>query len=154
MKKNLLLVAAALLTGVLTYALLLRTATQEHHTLLQRSDGEMEWLRKEFKLTEAQFIRIKTLHENYEPICMQLCAKVSQANERLEKNVQDSRAVTPEVADALKTSMVVQEECRKAMLGHIYAVSQEMSPDQGARYLRMMLPHIVQPPIMASQHHH
>ena len=154
MKRNFALILAALLTGLLVYGVLFRTATREPHTLLQSSDGEMEWLRREFKLDAAQFGRIKVLHDNYDPVCMQLCARVSEANARLQQAVQGNPTFSAEVTDALHGSVAVQEECRTAMLGHLYAVSREMNPDQGARYLQMMLPHVIQPPIRNQSHCH
>lgn len=147
MNRNLLVVIGALLVALVAYGLFFKTATREPHALLQTSGGELEWLRREFKLTDAQFTRIRTLHENYEPTCEKLCARVRAANEHLDQVVHANQTFTPAVAEALKACTAVQEDCRLAMLGHIYAVGAEMSPENGARYVRMMLPHIVQPPI-------
>jgi 3-methyladenine DNA glycosylase Tag len=41
--------------------------------------------------------------------------------------------------------VAVQAECRRALLAHVYAVSAEMPPDDGARYLKMMTARIVEP---------
>lgn len=153
MNKNLAVILAALLTGLLLYGVFFRTATEEPHSLLQTSGGEMEWLRREFQLEDTQFARIRTLHENYDPVCMQLCDRVSQANERLELTVRENRTFSPAVEQALKAAMSVQEECRSAMLNHLYAVSREMSPDQGARYLRTMLPYVIEPSIRGAASH-
>lgn len=108
--------------------------------------SEMEWLRQTFQLNEPQFAAVKQLHESYQPTCEKLCKRIAVANEKLDHLIQSSQSVTPEVEAALRESAEVREDCRKAMLGHIYQVAAEMSTPNRERYLKMMTPRIIMPP--------
>lgn len=112
----------------------------------ERADGEMEWLRREFNLSDEQFARVAALHEAYRPKCDALCAAVVEAHTKLDATIDESRKVTPAVAAALKDVARVEEDCHLAMLAHLYAVSAEMSPPSARRYLAMMKPRIIQSP--------
>jgi len=113
--------------------------------MLHRPDTEMDWLRREFQLSDAQFAQVRAKHQEYAPKCEHMCAQIVEANERLDTLIKNNNAMTPEVEAALHHSAQVQEECRRALLRHVYAVGGEMSPDQGARYLAMMKARLVQP---------
>jgi hypothetical protein len=109
--------------------------------------GELEWLRTSFQLTPAQFDKIKSLQEGYHPTCDRLCQRISVANAKLDQLIQSSQGVTPEIEAALKESSQVREDCRKAMLGHIYQVAAEMRPENRQRYLKLMKTRIITPPM-------
>lgn len=123
-------------------------AGREARAMSERADGEMEWLRREFDLSDDQFARVAALHEAYRPKCDELCAAVVAANSKLDAAIDESRDVTPAVAAALKDVATVEEDCHRAMLAHIYAVSAEMSPPSAQRYLAMMKPRIIRSPEM------
>lgn len=110
-----------------------------------RPAGEMDWLRGEFNLTGGQFAKIKALHEAYQPKCASMCRRIMEADANLDRCVSANTTMTHEVEAALKQCAVVQEDCRRAMLGHIYAVSAEMSPAGRERYLHRMKKWIIQP---------
>ena len=121
------------------------TATNPAKTMLQQSRGEMQWLRREFNLTDAQFARIGRLHEEYTPKCVQMCLRIVEANANASRLIATNHAVTPEVEAALSECSRVHAECRRAMLDHVYGVAREMSPAQGARYIAMMRERIIEP---------
>ena len=105
----------------------------------------MQWLRREYHLSDAQSARVEQVHREYTPKCDLMCAKIMKANARLDQLISANKSVTPEVSAAMKECLAVQNECREAMLGHVYAVSAEMSAADGARYLEMMKARIVEP---------
>ena len=105
----------------------------------------MQWLRSEYHLSDEQFARIQQVHREYSPKCDLMCAKIMRANANLNRLISANKSVTPEVSAAMKECLSVQNECREAMLGHIYAVSAEMTPADGARYLEMMKTRVVEP---------
>jgi hypothetical protein len=115
-----------------------RAAVAPAERMLQESGGELEWLRREFALTDAQFAAVSKAHHEYAPVCEQMCARIAEANARAERLIRANRTVTPEVSAALEEIATVREECRAAMLGHIYAVAAHMTPEQGGRYVEMM----------------
>ena len=59
------------------------------------------------------------------------------------RNMNDLAVRTMEAA--LKECAALQGECRQAMLKHVYAVSAEMSPEDGEHYLKMMTARIIEP---------
>lgn len=119
-------------------------------SMAAHADDEMEWLRREFALNEEEFSRVSALHEAYQPKCDALCAAVVAANAKLDAVVGDNREVTPAVTAALQEAAKVEEECRRAILAHVYAVGAEMRPEAARRYLAMMKPRIVR---SAEAHH-
>lgn len=145
MKKSVFILLLAVASAFGGYWIYYGCATMPGRAMLTQPGGEMEWLRREYHLTDAQFARIQEKHREYTPKCDVMCGKIAKANARLDQLIGANKAVTPEVAAALKVSAAVQEECHQAMLGHIYAVSAEMSPEDGARYLQMMKGRIIQP---------
>jgi plasmid maintenance system antidote protein VapI len=145
MKKVIIVIFIAAAVACAGYWISYRCATATAESMLTKPGGEMEWLKREYHLSDAEFARIQQLHREYAPRCDLMCEKIAQANDKLDQLVSTNRAVTPEVAAALKECLGAQAECREALLGHVYAVSAEMSPQDGARYLQMMKARIVEP---------
>jgi hypothetical protein len=145
MKRAFIVIFIAAVVASAGYWISYRCATASTESMLTKPGGEMEWLKCEYHLSDAQFARIRQLHRDYAPTCDLMCAKITKANNRLDELVSANRTVTPEVAAAMKECLTAQAECREAMLGHVYAVSAEMSPQDGTRYLQMMKTRIVEP---------
>lgn len=144
MKKGALALLVAVLGSAFAYCLYFYCATQPVQAMMNKPSGEMEWLRHEFALTNVQFTKIKALHESYRPKCALMCQRITEANVQVDSLIEKNQTVTPEIEKALKSASAVQEECRQAMLAHIYAVSAEMNPESGRHYLEMMGPRLVQ----------
>ena len=138
MKKGLLILVLAATTALAGYWTYYRCATAPARKMFTQSGGEMEWLRREYHLGDAQFSRIQQLHREYAPKCDLMCEKIANANARLDQLIKASKTFSPEVDSAMKECVAVQAECRRALLEHVYVVSAEMSPEDGARYLQMM----------------
>jgi hypothetical protein len=145
MKKVFIVIFAAVAVAFTGYSISYLCATAPAKSMLTTPGGEMEWLKCEYHLSDAQFARIQQLHWQYAPKCNLMCEKIAKANDRLDQLVSANKTVTPEVTAAMKECLAAQAECREAMLGHVYAVSAEMSPEDGARYLQMMKARIVEP---------
>jgi hypothetical protein len=118
-------------------------STRPTKALLAQQDCGMEWLQKEYRLSEAQFARIEKLHEAYRPACARRCGQVAAAHAKVRELTASSVAMTPEIEAALKEWTLLENDCRLAMLKHVYAVSAEMSPEEGCRYLKMATASIV-----------
>ncbi|PAW78511.1 MAG: hypothetical protein B9S32_06190 [Verrucomicrobia bacterium Tous-C9LFEB] len=119
---------------------------------------ELEWLRAEYQLDDAQYTRVVALHQNYQPVCDALCAKIAAKNAEIDQLIRTSpNGITPALAQAFREEGELRSACRLSMLNHIYAVSREMSPAQGKRYLDMMATQITCPasemPRTHSGHH-
>jgi hypothetical protein len=140
-----LVIAIALAVSLGGYVAYYRCATAPTREMLSRADGEMEWLRDEYHLSDAQFGRIRQMHADYAPKCDVMCEKIANANARLNQLIKANKTFTPELDAAMTECVAVQSECRRALLRHIYEVSAQMSPEDGARYVQMMTARIVEP---------
>lgn len=147
MKKIVLVHLLAIGLALAGYATYYHCATAAARTMSAQADGGMEWLRREYHLSDAQFARVQQVHRDYAPKCDRMCEQIGKANARLDELILTNKTYTPEVAAAMKECLAVQGECRQALLAHIYAVSAEMSPADGSRYLEMMKSRIVEPAV-------
>lgn len=148
MKRSFIIFILAIVFGAMAY-----TGTYYLRPTREMSvqpDGEMEWLRHEFHLTDGQFQKIKILHDQYRPLGDEMCRSISASNERLASLIKSNRMMTPEIEAAFAQSSKLQEECQRAMLEHVYQVSRIMNPDQSQRYLEKMQMSIIQPGRMHS----
>jgi hypothetical protein len=145
MRKGAVLLIVGIVLSAVLYIAYYCFATAPMAGMLKQPGGGLEWLRREFHLTDAQYARIHQLHDSYAPACARMCEKVTRANARLEEVIRRNDGVTVEVQAAMEESAAVRRECSLAMLAHAYVVSAEMSPDQGQRYLEMIQSRLVEP---------
>lgn len=158
--RSLTILSAGLLAGILAFGTAYWWRTREHRQLLASPGSELAWLRHEFRLDDAQFARVAALHSAYRPTCADLCRRIAEQNRLLQEAALRTNVLTPAVAALVAETGKVRDECRAAMLAHLYAVSREMSPEEGRRYLELMLtetcvvqaPHTIQ--AVHSQHDH
>jgi hypothetical protein len=92
-----------------------------------RAQDAMAWLRTEFHLTAAQEAAVTKLQNEYAVVCTDHCLAINAARKR--------SAPAGEVAALEKT-------CTDAMRRHFTQVAALMSPGEGDRYLREVLPRI------------
>jgi hypothetical protein len=137
--------AALLILGLGGWATSYYVGSHRATALVRAEEAELEWLRHEFAVNDPQFAEIKKLHEQYEPVCAQLCQRVVESQIRLETLIAHHQEVTPEITAALRQSAEVKQACQQAMLGHAYRVSRHMDPGQGRRYVAIMTQRILRP---------
>ena len=120
-------------------------ATRDLRQMAAAPNSELEWLRHEFHLSDAQFRKIADLQSEYAPVCGEMCQRIMEANTRLDRLLSENREVTPAVEAAIREAGSVQDDCRKQMLAHIYRVGAQMNPADGQRYLRLMRARVIEP---------
>ena len=101
----------------------------------------MEWLRTDFRLTDAQFAKIKQLHDSYSIVCEKHCMDImdaARARDELRKTSTDVAAV----AAANKRVEELRRICETAIAAHVRQCAAEMSPESRDRYLALVLPKI------------
>lgn len=103
----------------------------------------LQWLQKEYALTDTQFERIKQEHDTYHPRCMEMCEEIRLANARVAELLGRSTAMTPEVETALKEAEATYARCRATMLAHVYRVAALMPPEAGRRYIQDVAPRLL-----------
>jgi hypothetical protein len=150
MRRGILILILALLLAAAVFCVYRHFAGREALVIFTHENAELEWFRREFDLNEEEFSRIAALHWKYGRKCDALCAKVVEANTKLEAAIVANRRMTPAVTAALRDAFEVEYQCRLALLDHIYSVCSEMKPGAAKRYRDMMMPRIV---LSAERHH-
>lgn len=146
MKRGLWILVAALVAGVAGFAMIRSQYTSPSAPAAQGSSllPELEWLRREFDLTEEQFAKTSELHLAYRPTCEVLCGRVMASHDRIKMLVDAGQTVTPELEAALREHAALHVECQTAMLRHLYETAACLSPEQAKNYLDAMLPHVIE----------
>jgi hypothetical protein len=101
----------------------------------------LEWLRAEFQLTDAQFAKIRQLHESYSIVCEKHCMDImeaARARDELRKTSTDAAAL----AAANQRVEELRQVCETAIAAHVRQCAAEMSPAARDRYLALVLPKI------------
>jgi hypothetical protein len=99
---------------------------------------DLNWLRTEFHLNDAEMARVQRLHESYMPQCAKMCALIAAKKAEIRATLGDGTNVTADVQTKLTELGEFRAQCQGQMLRHFIAVSQAMPPDQGRRYLAEM----------------
>lgn len=135
MKKGALILLAGLLVSTAAFSGFYYLGTAACRAMMSQSEPELAWLKKQFKLTDAEFDRITKLHEAYLPQCAQRCRRIAEQNSQLEQLLAHSSSVTAEIQGLLQERARTRAECEAEMLNHFLEVSRTMPPEQGQRYL-------------------
>ena len=124
MKYWLLTLLGAVVAGAGSYGVFYALNREPPALRTAARDGDaMEWLRVEFKLNDEQFHAIQKLHAEYGTVCARHCAAIMAAEKRGE--VQS-----------------LESACVQSMNDHFHRVAALMSPEQGERYLAIVLPRV------------
>jgi hypothetical protein len=131
----LVLIAAA--TGFFCYRLSFNPAL---HAAAAHGDA-MAWLRTDFHLDDRQFAEIKKLHEAYAPSCEEHCRMIQEAT----KAHDALKASDPVAAAAAERKLQgLRTACETALAAHVRQVAAVMAPEEGRRYLALVLPKIAE----------
>ncbi len=99
---------------------------------------ELDWLKKEFKLSSVEIEKIRKLHNGYRPICEKMCKNIAQKKIELDNAISNSTNVTPEIERLIIELGQYRAKCQVNMIRHFYEVSSKMPPAQGKRYFENM----------------
>jgi hypothetical protein len=132
------LVLAAFAAGFLCY----RLSSAPELRAAARNGDALAWLRADFHLDERQFAEIEKLHAAYAPSCEEHCRLIQEAT--LARDALKARQGTDQaiVAAAERTLQDLRLNCETAIAAHVRQVAAVMSPDDGRRYLALVLPKI------------
>lgn len=132
------IVAAAVATCFICYQSCGAPAVQ---AAVRKGDA-LEWLRSDFNLTEPQFAAVKNLHESYAVECEGHCRAIQEAARERELLKAWTPANATAVAAAQRKVDELRATCETAIATHVRQVAAQMSPEQSARYLALVLPKI------------
>ncbi len=151
MKRRLLILTVIAAAAVLAYGV-------SHWCVMRRapetpaaSAEPLVWMQEEFQLDAATLDRVKSLHESYQPTCGDMCLAIAEANTRVRTLTQQSRVVTPELAEAVREAHLRQADCRTAMLRHIYETAALLPPEAGRRYLSIVTARLLEDGLCISE---
>jgi septal ring factor EnvC (AmiA/AmiB activator) len=114
-----------------------------HTALVIDQLPELEWLRKDLKLTDQQFGEIKEQHLAYRPTCMKMCHQIAETHKKLNKLANENNMVSHELELLLQQHADIHVEGQKALLSHLYATASVLNTEQKERYLKEMLPYAI-----------
>ena len=136
MKKAGFILMVGLLLSATAFAGFYYFGTASCRALMNEPQPGLAWLKKEFKLSDAEFARVTQLHEAYMPQCAERCRRIAQLSGRLGQLLNNASVITPEIQNLLAERAKMRADCEAEMLGHFLEVSRMMPPEQGQRYLQ------------------
>ena len=137
MPRFLVLILSALLLAVGAFSACYFTAARARHAVGPSGD-ELDWLRAEFHLSDAEMTRVRALHAGYLPQCETMCDRIAAKKRELSTALAGSTNVNATVREKLAEAAALRAECQAQMLAHFYEVSHAMPPEAGRRYLEQM----------------
>lgn len=138
MNRSLVIFCGALALGTAIFAGSYFASQRACMMCSSKPTDNLAWLRDEFHLNDAEMTRVRTLHESYEPKCMEMCARVTEKKRELEAALANSTNITDLAKQKLMELGGLRAQCQAQMLQHFVNVSQAMPPEQGRRYLADM----------------
>jgi hypothetical protein len=148
-----LVLIAALATGC--WLLFFRVACDPKAHAAAQAGNVMEWMRCEFRLTEAQYAAIGKLHAEHAAVCAGHCTAVETARAKVAAARGTGDAA--QVAAAQREQREAENVCRVSVEAHVRRVAAVMDPAAGERYLKMVLPRLAAldhagPPSLSLEH--
>ena len=153
------LVLVAIVAGATGYVFFRASSDGAVQQALAKQDA-MEWLRADFKLTDAQFAAIKQLHDSYSVVCEEHCRDIQVATRARNALKASGQADAAALATANQRVEELRLVCESAIAAHVRQCAAHMDPEAGQRYLALVLPkikdfdHIAAPDVQLNQHRH
>lgn len=141
MKRSILVLAIALVAGVAAFCLIRSQRVGKPQSVLLDAMPELAWVKSELKLSDEQFANVSALHAAYRPKCLEMCGKIAAAHEKVEEQIRENPAVTPELESAIHEHAAIHADCQQAMLVHIFQTAAVLDREQAALYMKEMLPY-------------
>src|SRR5690348_4132015 len=126
MKRSWLLILGGLLLGLLAYFGFYYVGTAHSRQLERSPEPELAWLKQEFHLDDAEYLRICQMHQGYLEGCAERCRQIDAANEHLKDLLDATNSITPDIEATLAKAAQLRAECQKEMLRHFFEVSRTM----------------------------
>jgi hypothetical protein len=135
MRRSLLILLAMLLAGMAVFVVARGIAGRICSASISQSTDDLEWLRLEFHLSQADMARIRQLHDGYLPKCQSFCSRIAAKRRELGELTGGGTNVSTAVEQKLGEIATLRAQCQAEMLRHFAETSQAMPPEQGRRYL-------------------
>ncbi|HRJ08555.1 MAG TPA: hypothetical protein PK490_15960 [Prosthecobacter sp.] len=115
-------------------------------------EAGLAWLKSEYRIPDESFEKIKALHEEYFARCDAMCAQMLAARGTAPRvptrnvpaeNVRLMRQRAEAAGRAREKALC--ESCLETMVSHLETVAALMTEGQGERFLKDLLPDLVNP---------
>ncbi len=105
-------------------------------------DSELAWMKTDLRLSDAQFARIKELHETSSPRLRALGSQVARMREEF-LGFENTRRASDQInfiefARFVDLRRDIDRQCRESTRQLVLAASSEMNPAQRERYLGIL----------------
>jgi hypothetical protein len=137
MKRSLLILIVAILAGSALFGSSYLMSRHLCEACTPHTD-DLDWVRQEFHLSDADMARVRALHEGYMPKCADMCAQIAAKKRELGGALTGATNVTPIARQKLTELALLRAQCQSQMLEHFIEVSRAMPPEKGSRYLAEM----------------
>lgn len=138
MKRAPVILLLALAAGIVVFAASYILAQRICAKHAGNTADDLDWLRQEFRLNDAELKRVRELHEGYLPQCAEMCRQIAAKKLELESALTGATNVSAKAEQKLTELATLRVHCQTQMLRHFVEVSQAMPPQQGQRYLAEM----------------
>ena len=138
MNRSLVIVLGALAIGAAVFAGAYFVGHRAGVIYCANPADDLNWLRTEFHLNDTEMARMRQLHESYMPQCMKMCAMIAAKKAEVRAALANGTNVTADAEKKLAELGELRAQCQAQMLRHFIAVSQDMPPEEGRRYLAEM----------------
>jgi hypothetical protein len=105
-------------------------------------DGELAWIKSDLHLSDAQFVRIRELHESSSPRLRALASQVAHMQAEFAGFENTRRASDRinfiEFAHFVELRRDIDQQCRESTRQLVLAAASEMNPVQRERYLGIL----------------
>jgi hypothetical protein len=135
MRRPLFILLGALLAGAAVFAGSFYLSRQFCARQMSNPANDLDWLRQEFHLNDADLARVRQLHDGYLPKCADMCARIAARKHELEAALAGGGGVSPDAEQKLAELALLRAQCQTQMLRHFVEVSQAMPAEPGRRYL-------------------
>jgi hypothetical protein len=141
MRRPLLILLLFLVAGVTAFCLMRFKLHSGHREVWLDNLPELAWVRSELELTDEEFAKVAELHASYRPKCVEMCRRIAEAHEKLDRLAERDAAVSDELRLAIREHAIIHAECQETMLEHLYQTAALLDSRKAAKYLDTMLPY-------------
>jgi recombinational DNA repair ATPase RecF len=141
MKKPWVIILCFLLAGTAAFCVMhFKKRVGQEGVLLDKM-SELAWVRSELKVTDEQLARVAELHAAYRPKCVQMCYRIAESHEKLDRLTSQNQGMSEELRTAIREHAAIHAECQETMLEHLYQTAAQLDAKQADSYLKAMLPY-------------
>lgn len=137
-RKHIIIVLILLITGFAVFGISFLISRYLAIEIKAENIDGLEWLRKEYNLSDSEYQQIKTLHLGYRENCQKMCSLIAEKKMELCEALATSTNANERIEKLVMEVNQLRAQCQFNMLRHFYEVSQSMPEEEGRRYFSKM----------------